>query len=370
MNAGIRSKARRTWPRGLEEVRPGYFRWMPPADVRHLIERPIPAGGFVIGKVSLKEAIAQVVAAFAEIEGSASRQSLVDKIIGKPETVAEWIPIYLAAVEKRVSSNTCANIRRMLARIPESVAHAPVAAVTTRQIADWLDTIAAPTMRGAIRSKLQDMFRDAIAAGWRADNPVTVTRAPHVETQRGRLSLDAYLEIHAWSEANQRPWATRALELALVTAHRREDVAQLQFSQAHDGALWVIQHKTGAKVCTPLDLRLNAVGWSVGEVVARCRNGVVSRYMIHHSVHHGTCKPGDRIVPRTLSDAFAAARDAVGVTVAGKTPPTLHEIRSLSLRLYHEQGVDAQAIAGHKDASMTAVYRDVRGDEWIRVTEK
>ena len=41
MNAGIRSKARRTWPRGLEEVRLGYFRWMPPADVRHLMIRSL-----------------------------------------------------------------------------------------------------------------------------------------------------------------------------------------------------------------------------------------------------------------------------------------------------------------------------------------
>lgn len=27
----------------------------------------------------------------------------------------------------------------------------------------------------------------------------------------------------------------------------------------------------------------------------------------------------------------------------------------------------AQAIAGHKDASMTAVYREVRGAEWVQV---
>jgi hypothetical protein len=27
----------------------------------------------------------------------------------------------------------------------------------------------------------------------------------------------------------------------------------------------------------------------------------------------------------------------------------------------------SQAIAGHKDASMTAIYRDVRGVEWVQV---
>lgn len=49
------------------------------------------------------------------------------------------------------------------------------------------------------------------------------------------------------------------------------------------------------------------------------------------------------------------------------TPPTFHDLRSLALRLYHDQGVNAQALAGHKSADMTSVYRDVRGDEWVKV---
>ncbi len=31
------------------------------------------------------------------------------------------------------------------------------------------------------------------------------------------------------------------------------------------------------------------------------------------------------------------------------------------------QGINAQAFAGHKSADTTSVYRDVRGDEWVRV---
>ncbi|ARJ67816.1 hypothetical protein WV31_20265 [Magnetospirillum sp. ME-1] len=52
---------------------------------------------------------------------------------------------------------------------------------------------------------------------------------------------------------------------------------------------------------------------------------------------------------------------------AGKTPPTFHEIRSLAARLYTEQGINAQALLGHKSADMTSIYRDVRGSEWIEV---
>ena len=48
-------------------------------------------------------------------------------------------------------------------------------------------------------------------------------------------------------------------------------------------------------------------------------------------------------------------------------PPTFHEVRSLAARLYAEQGVDAQALLGHESPDMTALYRDVRGSEWIEI---
>lgn len=51
----------------------------------------------------------------------------------------------------------------------------------------------------------------------------------------------------------------------------------------------------------------------------------------------------------------------------GKTPPTFHEIRSLASRLYNKQGIDDQALLGHKSGTMTAAYRDVRGAEWVEV---
>jgi integrase len=72
----------------------------------------------------------------------------------------------------------------------------------------------------------------------------------------------------------------------------------------------------------------------------------------------------------TITRAFARARDLAGVKrETGKTPPTFHEIRSLSIRWYTTAyGQDfAQAIAGHKDAKTTAIYRDVRGAEWVKV---
>lgn len=142
----------------------------------------------------------------------------------------------------------------------------------------------------------------------------------------------------------------------------------MRFSDAHDGYLWVTQGKTGAKVAIPLSLRLDAIGWTVGDIIAKCRDGSLSKYLLHHGRPHGSAKRGAPLFSTTISGRFSEARDAVGVKVAGKTPPTFHELRSLSLRLYHDQGINAQALAGHKSENMTSVYRDVRGDEWVKVS--
>ncbi|EPP0180397.1 tyrosine-type recombinase/integrase, partial [Escherichia coli] len=50
-------------------------------------------------------------------------------------------------------------------------------------------------------------------------------------------------------------------------------------------------------------------------------------------------------------------------------PPTFHELRSLSARLYRNQIGDkfAQRLLGHKSDSMAARYRDSRGREWDKI---
>ncbi len=371
MGPGVRQRSRRSWPRGLREKRPGYYTWEPPADVLPYLDNQPPAGGYVLGRVSLQEAIAQVTEAYLAIHGRMTERRLVHSVQGAPDTFAEWSTMYLTRLGGRdVADDTMAIARRRVARLCATFGHLSVAAVSTRNVADYLATLAAtPRTQQAMRSLLLDVFREAVAAGWCASNPVQPTRAPRVTTQRGRLSLEGFLQIHAWSAAHQPAWATRALELAIATAQRRADIAALQFSQVRDGHVWVTQGKSGAKIAIPLSLRLNTLGWTIGDVIGRCRDAVVSRYVLHHSRHCGRAKPGDKVRDMTLAKMFSEARDAAGVSVDGKMPPTFHELRSLSLRLYHDQGINAQALAGHKSADMTAVYRDVRGDEWVTVGE-
>jgi integrase len=76
----------------------------------------------------------------------------------------------------------------------------------------------------------------------------------------------------------------------------------------------------------------------------------------------------------TSTKGFARARDLAAKRAEGplweegKTPPSFHELRSLSERLYNAQSnVDTQLLLGHKDPRSTAIYKDARGAEWVRV---
>ena len=60
--------------------------------------------------------------------------------------------------------------------------------------------------------------------------------------------------------------------------------------------------------------------------------------------------------------------ESLGIDWKDKTPPTFHEIRSLAIRLYSEQGVNAQLLAGHSDPGTTAIYLNARGHDYVKVT--
>ncbi|MEA2078572.1 MAG: tyrosine-type recombinase/integrase [Pseudomonadota bacterium] len=114
-------------------------------------------------------------------------------------------------------------------------------------------------------------------------------------------------------------------------------------------------------------LKLDVLGVGLGDVVARCRDRVVSHYLIHHTRNWNGARAGEAVHPDTISEGFRRARNATGLKWEGK-PPSLHELRSLADRLYDKQdGISAQSVLGHKAPATTAGYIDSRGVEWISV---
>lgn len=307
---------------------------------------------------------------------------LADWVLGKSDyTLIDWLPVYkelwLNQGEVPPATATQRACTMYLKRIAEAeFAWRKMCDVTTAHIAPYLtaleqNTGAATAM--ALRARLGDVFRMAETQGLiePGRNPVKATYTPSRMVKRERLSLEQFQAIRKEVPG----WLARAMDLALVTAQRRDDIAEMRFADACDGTLHVIQGKGQGRVRLALDLtiRLDPVNLSIGEAVEACKDGIRSPYLIHHTKHVATAKPGDRIASNGISTAFTAGRVAAGIEASeGRTPPTFHEIRSLAERLYREQygPVFVQALLGHKTSSMTEKYDDLRGKGWTKVSVK
>lgn len=367
MAARRREAKRRNWPDRLNMNGAGYFYWRDPdTKTSHGLGR------------DQAKAFAEARAANLAVEKRRGNVSLAQKILEPTgKTLADWTGEY-EAVYIETRKPTASTIRTVQAGI-RAVRTAPflrlnLRSIKTQDISEFITAATAtrgPQMAALIRKTLMDMFREAEAKGLidNGTNPVTVTRVPSFEVERARLTLDQFNAIHEVA-LTMDPWVARSMEIALVTAQRREDVANMLFADVKDGFLFVEQEKTKQRLRIPVILRLDIVGMSIEDTIKKCRDRAISKWMIHHSKQLRIRKAGDPVDKDVITKAFQRARIAAEITwEEGRTAPSFHEIRSLSARLYTDQyGKDfAQAILGHKSASMTELYRDTRGAEWTEV---
>jgi integrase len=295
-----------------------------------------------------------------------SAPDLVVLVMGGGDRMDTWMERYQELLEKRgLSASTMKSYSKLTKAIKQELGKVDLVDIDTRQVAQFLESYeATPTMARQLRSRLKDVFDEAIREGKVKHNPVTATRNPKVTVARSRLSLAQFNTVLESSEGKH-AWIANSMLLALITGQRLEDISNMNFSDEKDGYLHIKQHKSGSLVRLSTGLRLDAIGMTVGEVVSRCRDRVVSRWLVHHVKNSCRAKAGGTVNKATISKAFKNARNLSGIT--GDNPPSFHEIRSLSGRLYKEQGIDAQSLLGHKSAATTALYVDVRGSEWISV---
>jgi integrase len=209
----------------------------------------------------------------------------------------------------------------------------------------------------------KDLFAEAIYAGIITSNPAEHVRRPSYHVARSRLSFEVWRGMLDTAEKSSVRWIAPMLLLALVTAQRRGDLVKMRFSDVWDDCLHIEQQKTSARIALPLALRLDVIGLSVGDVIERCRGYARgNKFMLRTA-------GGKNVVSNCLSTRF---REVLVISLGGRwnrpgTPPTLHECRSLSERLYREQGIDTQTLLGHKTQRMTDIYNDDRGlnkDKW------
>jgi enterobacteria phage integrase len=329
---------------------------------------PVSGRFFGLGK-DKEQAIKEVLAAN---HATAVIPQLLDRMAMQPRRpFSKWLERYREIIEEReLSESTRENLRMRINRLDSLFGQLDIRDVSTIRVANYLTDLAKggkAQMSRAMRSLMRDVFMEAMAAGWVESNPVEVTKAARVRVKRERLTLEMWQAIYG--QAKQ-PWLKRAMELAVLTGQRREDIASMLFKDVHDKHLHVIQAKTGQRLRLSISIRLDAIGLDLETLIKRCRDRVVSKHLVHHHRTISRAKAGQNLMLDTISSAFASARDAAamaGLIVVGANPPTFHEQRSLAARLHAAEGRDPQALLGHKSAKMTDLYRDSRGAEWIDV---
>ncbi|MEB5483931.1 tyrosine-type recombinase/integrase [Burkholderia pseudomallei] len=369
MAARRRNADRRNWPANLYQNSAGYF-WY---------KNTVTGKSYGLGR-DFKVASAQARTANAELLHRAGDVALINRIDGGTLTLDQWCDRYLEKFEASgKASNTIKSVQSQIRAIKAApFSNQSLMRVSTKEINDYIESITesrGATITAKIRSRLQDVFRSAEAAGHieLGKNPAIPVKAPPVDVSRDRLTLDDFNAIVAKTrEDSTRCWAANAFELALLTGQRLSDIAAMTFDQVKDGFLWVepIKSQGKVKLKIPVHVGLSSVKLTIEAVIKRCRDSVVSKHMVHFIHQRGSVKPGQKVYHDTISKTFAEMRDVAGITGReGKNPPSFHEIRSLAIRLYSDEygPAFAQALVGHSSAQMTALYRDNRGREWTEV---
>lgn len=280
-------------------------------------------------------------------------------------TLNKWVDVYESLIAERgYDPQTIKNRRANLKHVRRIWGESQLRDIKPRHISAALQEFLPDraSMARRIFDELRDVFREAVANEWCENNPVLNTRRPSAKVKRKRLSLDVWDSMCEVALVHRQAWVLFMLLLALVTGQRRADLGKMRFDDVWDGYLHIEQQKKagkayGARVALPLALRLDGIGVSLGEVIEMCR---------HYSKPGPTLlrrNDGQRIELSSLSTRFNEIIRAVhgdGV-YAEREWPSLHEIRSLSERLYRAQGIRTQFLLGHKDQVMTDKYNDDRG---------
>lgn len=290
--------------------------------------------------------------------GSQFISSTLGRVIPKYQTCAQWAIEYEKIIMLRqISEHTKINRKCSLKHVVKHIGGESIGSVKPIRIGKMIRDIQAisPQTAKRVLFEARDFFNEAVMAGIINSNPAAPIKPPVARVSRHRLSFNQWLAIRAYAVHNQPPWVSRMLDLALVTGQRRSDLRVIGPANVWDDRLHIEQVKTGTRIALPLGLRLDVIGKTIGEVIEDCRG------YANQGDTFLRRKSGKMLVDASLSARFEEAREGAGLSWETGFPPSLHECRSLSERLYREQGIDTKTLLGHKHQSMTDVYNDDRG---------
>lgn len=300
---------------------------------------------------------------------------LVARVMGG-QTVAGMVQRFREEYlpDRKHSNRTRSEVEYRLKRYERELGNLSWPALTLERLSDWLKPLTREAYRKH-RAQWIEIYRFACSVGLADQNiaELTLAKGPS-ERKRKRWTLEQFESAREKAE----PWLEIAMDLALATLQRREDLVNMRWEDIQNGRLLVTQHKTGKRLAIKIGGRLN-------EILSAARSqGLICPFIIARKPDRRRRSAGKahlfQVTPSYLSKAVATARDAAKNKGADTGPfdgytegerPTLHEFRSLGAHLYREAGYPEeyiQALLGHSDTKMTTHYLDGHKVEYDEVS--
>lgn len=234
-----------------------------------------------------------------------------------------------------------------LANLLKVFAHMPIDAIAPMHIREYLDIRGQVAQVRANREKalFSHIFNKAREWGYTAaQNPCQGVRG-FKETGRTRYVTDAEFDQ---VKAHAHYTVVDAMDLALLTGQRPADVLKIKRTDIRDGALWVVQNKTGARLGIEITGQLAEV---IERINLRPRKAI-SPYLIQD-------ENGQPLSQFALRSRFDKARTLAKVDF---------QFRDIRAKAATDTGdlAHSQKLLAHKNRDMTEHYVKARVGERVK----
>lgn len=267
--------------------------------------------------------------------------------------------------EKHVqgAASTLVETDRIVGRYVRAWGAHPIRTITRQALTKAWDTLQ-PHAAQKHRQLWVNFMRWCVARGELDVNEAELTLPPRIpERARQRHTDEGYQAIYDAAPE----WLQIAMELAVASLQRRDDLVRMSREDVRDGVLYVRQAKTGVR----LGIRF-ASHSRLGIAVRRALTAPVFGSTLVRRLPERRKARTNGVTGGYLSKAFAAVRDQVGAyaELQPEKRPSWHDLRAYGVWSYERADFAreyVQALAGHSTARMTAHYAEGHEITWNEV---
>lgn len=254
---------------------------------------------------------------------------------------------YVREVLPTKAASTRRDNEKELANLLRVFGHVPIDFIAPMHIREYLDIRGQTAKVRANREKalFSHVFNKAREWGYTtAPNPCQGVKG---FKEAGR---DRYVTNEEFENVKAKAHFTvaDAMDLALLTGQRPADVLKIKHTDIRDGALWIVQNKTGARLGIEITGELAAV---IARITARpCQ--AISPYLLQD-------EKGQPLSLYALRSRFDKARDLAKVSF---------QFRDIRAKAATDTGdlAHSQRLLAHKNRQMTEHYVKRRAGERVR----